>query len=114
MAGMYTTCIYPNFSTKDAEKFERRLTKWCKSIRMPGKSMLVFDANALSLRDKATIEKNDDKEVYQVVLKEITFAYICINGSMCIMYKVWENKTQSVMYNMPLKWDGTELWIPDD
>lgn len=113
MAGIYPICKYRNFSTNNAEKFEKLLIEWCKTISedMRGRTMILFDGNELAFRDKATVEKIDNKVVYQVALNKITFAYICINGSICIMYKVWENKTQSVIYNMPLKWDGTELWI---
>lgn len=113
MAGMYPVCSYRKFSTNDEEKFEKLLQEWSNTIsgHMRGKAMIIFDENDLALRDKATVQKMEDKEVRQVVMKEITFTYICINGYMCIMYKIWENKTQSVIYNMPIKWDGTELWV---
>lgn len=112
MAGIHMPCKFPNFSTNDAEKFERWLLKWCKEENILGKSMLVFDIGELSLRNRATAMECDNREVFQVTLKEITFAYIVINGKMCIMYKVWENKTQSVLHNMPIKWDGDEIWFP--
>lgn len=113
MAGMHTICTYRNFSTNNPEKFEKWLTKWCKtiSVDMHGKTMLIFDENELAFRDKATVEKMEDKEVHIVAMNEISFAYIRINGRMCIMYKVWENITQSVIYNMPLQCNGVELWV---
>lgn len=113
MAGMYPLCPYKNFSITDIGKFGRRLKKWCKEAYEPGKSMIIFDQVELLIDVKTTIENQDGREVYQVVLEDISFSYICISGSMCIMYKIWENKTQSVMYNMPLKWDGIELWVAE-
>ena len=113
MAGIHPICIYRDFSTNDVERFEKLLIEWCKTISvwMHGKTMLIFDENEFALRAKATVVKIEDRQVYQVVLKNITFTYICINGNMCIMHKVWENITQSVIYNLPLEWNGTEVWI---
>ena len=74
--------------------------------------MLIFDRNSLRIEKKHEKDVIDEVHVYKVVLSEITLTYICVPGSAkCIMYKIWENKTLSVIYNMPKKWDGTELWL---
>ena len=78
---------------------------------MHGKSMLIFDRQSLLVGGEPTLESEETKTLYKVVLPNITLMYMCINGSMCIMYKILENKTQSVIYNMPQHWEGTELWI---
>lgn len=112
--GLYTNCIFNKFSINDQSKFERRLKKWCEEECMPGKSMLIFDKDTLLVGGEPTIETNGSQTLYKVVLSNITLSYICIIGSMCIMYKIWENKTQSVMYNMPQNWEGSELWLGTD
>lgn len=112
MSGFHVPCPFPNFSTNDAEKFERWILKWCREEVYEGKSMLVFDIDRLSLRDRATVSKCDGREVFKVTLNQITFAYIVINGSMCIIYRIWENKNQNVLHDMPTKWDGDEIWFP--
>lgn len=114
MSGMHTQCSYTNFSTNDADKFERWLKKWCRKFCNHGSSMIAFDENELLLRNRATVEMCDGREFFQVTLKDIAFAYICVHGSMCILYKVWENKTQSVLYDMPTKWNNSEIWLPAD
>ena len=109
--GMHTNCQFERFSIEDEGKFERRLTYWCKNVCMRGKSMLIFDKSSLLVGGEATIESDGTKILYKVVLPNITLTYLCINNSMCIMYKIWENTTQSVLYNMPQKWEGPELWL---
>lgn len=114
MAGMYVTCNYENFSITDVGRFERRIRKWCNEACMPGKSMLIFDKDSLLVGGEPEIEVNGITTYYKVVLPNITLTYICVaETAMCIMHRVWENRTQSVMYNMPLKWDGVELWVCD-
>jgi len=113
MIAMYSNCSYENFSITDVGKFERRITKWCKEECMHGKSMLIFDRASLVVGGTPTIETIDGKKVYKVELPNITLAFISITEKMCIMYKIWEKSTQSVIYNMPLKWNGIELWLCD-
>lgn len=113
MAGMYTTCIFSNFATTDSKKFERRLINWCKKACMPEKSMLIFDQKDLKIEVESKVTEQDKREVSEVNMTDISFSYIHILPGMCVMYKIWENQTQSVMYNMPIKWDQTELWIGD-
>ena len=113
MMSMYCNCTYTNFSLTDVGKFERRMTKWCTEECMQGKSMLIFDKPSLVVGGAPTIEKIDGKIIYKVELPNITLSFISITETMCIMYKIWENKTQSVLYNMPLRWNGIELWLCD-
>lgn len=113
MAGMYTTCVFTNFATTDSKKFERRLINWCTKACMPERSMLIFDQEDFKIENKSKIVKQDRREVYEVNMTEISFSYFHISSQMCVIYKIWENKTQSVMYNMPTKWNQTELWIGD-
>ena len=114
MAGMYCNCHYENFSLTDVGKFERRLKKWCNQECMHGKSMLIFDKESLCVGGETTIEKKGDITYYKVVLPNITLVYTCVGETaMCIIHKIWENKTLSVLYNMPCNWDGTELWLCD-
>ena len=111
---MYPDCHYERFSLTDVAKFERRLTKFCKEAYIPGRSMLIFDKSSLLVEGQRTIEVIENQELHKVVLPNITLTYTCIAGTnMCVMYKIWENKTLSVMYNIPQKWDGTELWFCD-
>ena len=110
--GMYSICCYEKFSTTDVAKFERRLMKWCREECMHGKSMLIFDKSSLSIERKTEIEVMGATTFYKLALPNITLVYTCIaNTSMCTIHKIWENTTQSVMYNMPQKWEGTELWL---
>lgn len=116
MAGMHVTCTFEDFSTQNPTKFESRLTKWCSEIEyMHGRCMLVFDLKELNIINKSEYKPEkiiqDGHEVYKVVMQDISFTYIHIAGELCIMYKIWENITQSVLYNMHPKWDGTELWV---
>ena len=112
--GLHPSCNYRGFSSTDEAFFEKRLKKWCDQICMHGKSMLIFDKPTLLVGGKAILESDEEQIFYKVVLSNFTLTYICINGSMCIMYKIWENKTQSVMYKMPQNWEGTELWVGSD
>ena len=115
MAGMYPICIFPKFSTRDPEKFGNRLKKWCQETAyMHGRCMLVFDSNELLAEGETVLVIQDGYEVYQKTLNEISFTYLHFAGQLCIMYKIWENKTQSVIYNMPMKWNGTEIWVGDN
>ena len=110
--GMYQICTYERFSLTDVGKFERRLRNWCKEACMRKKSMLVFDRTSFKVGGSPEIFSDGTETYYKVVLPNITLAYSCLPGTtMCIMYKVWENQTQSVIYNMPSKWEGTELWL---
>jgi len=112
MAGMYCICDYENFSITDVGKFERRMRKFCNEANMPGKSMLIFDKSSLKVEGTPEKIKEENGEYYKVELPNISFTYTQIADSeMCIMHRVWENKTQSVLYNMPRTWDGTELWL---
>lgn len=113
MAGMYTNCIFTDFATGNSKKFERRLTKWCREVCIPGRSMIIFDKRDLLIENESVAVEQDGRKAYIVAMTNISFSYICIAPKMCIMYKIWENKTQSVMYNMPLEWDQTELWLGD-
>lgn len=113
MSGMYTICTYSRFSITDSTKFERRLTKWCKTECMPRQSMLIFDRDKLKIEEVSEVKKQNGQEFYQVTMANISFSYFCISAKMCIMSKVWENKTRSVIYNMPSQWDKTELWLGD-
>ena len=113
MAGMYTLCHYERFSLTDVAKFERRLRKWCNEECMHGKSMLIYDKPSLLVGGEPAIKNEEGQSFYQVVLPNITLDYICIVGSMCIMKRIWENKTHSVLYKMPEKWDNCELWLAD-
>ena len=112
--GLYTNCHFTRFSIQDVGKFERRLTMWCNEECMPGKSMLIFDRPSLRVGGEATLEEYNGETFYKVVLPNITLTYICLNEKMCIMHRIWENKTQSVMYNMPKEWESTELWLGID
>ena len=109
--GLYTNCEFNRFSIEDVEKFERRLTKWCKDACMPGRSMIIFDRSSLKVGGEATLEEYGGETFYKIVLPNITLTYICIAPTMCIMHRIWENKTQSVMYNMPREWEKVELWL---
>ena len=111
MKGMYSNCFYEKFSITDVGKFERRMRKWCKEEYMPGKSMLIFDRPSLLVGGPPTTEKIDEKTVYKVELHNISLAFISITETMCIIYKIWEKNTQSVIYNMPHEWNGIELWL---
>ena len=111
MAGMPYISNYERFSIKDPAKFERRLTNWCKEEYRAGKTMLIFDRNSLLVGGKPIVEETNGVTYYKVILNTLTLVYTAIPGTdMCIIYKIWENMTQSVMYNMPCSWDGTELW----
>jgi len=111
MAGMPYISNYERFSIKDVGKFERRLTNWCKEEYRPGRTMLIFDKSSLLVGGEPVVEEIDGVTYYKVTLNTLTLVYTTIPGTvMCIMYKIWENSTQSVMYNMPHNWDKTELW----
>ena len=111
--GMHNVCMYERFSITDVGKFERRLKNWCNEVsNMHGKSMLVFDRASLRVDGESTVEKFGNEEFYKMILPNMSLTYTCIPGTtMCVMHKIWENKTQSVMYSMPQKWEGTELWL---
>ena len=109
--GLYLPCRFERFAIEDVGKFERRITKWCKEECTHGKSMLIFDKSSLLVGGEHVEDVIDGKRVYKVALLNITLAYICVNVNMCIMYKIWETNTQSVLYNLPIKWDNSELWL---
>ena len=110
--GMYNVCDFSKFSITDVEKFQRRIRKWCKEECMPGRSMLIFDQSSFKVGGEPVSYKDATGEYYKVVLSQISITYMRIaDTSMCMMYRIWENKTESVMYNIPKKWDGTELWL---
>ena len=112
--GLQISCQFRNFSTKDAGSFEDLLTEWCTDWCSHGKSMLIFNRYSLRIEKEHVKDVIDNVPVYKVVLDNITFAYTCIaKSSMCIMYKIWENKTLSAMHNMPLTWENAELWLGD-
>lgn len=111
MAGMPYISSYERFSIKDVGKFERRLTIWCNEEYRPGRTMLIFDRESLLVGGEPIDEVIDGITYKKVILPTFTLVYTSIPGTtMCIMYKIWENSTKSVMYNMPHCWDGTELW----
>lgn len=110
--GMYNTCYFERFSITNVEKFQRRITKWCREECLPGKSMLIFDRSSLKVGEPQKF--NDETgEYYKVVLPQISFTYTHIaNTKMCVMQKIWENHNNpSVMYNMPSTWESNELWL---
>lgn len=123
MPGIHPICPYPNFSTNDVEIFEKSIREWHDFIseKRCGDPMIIFDENEFAFRDKSTKEKIKEVpqgekvaqviDVYQVVLNIFTFTYIRPYGRMCIMFNIRETKTQRVIYHMPLKWDGVELWM---
>ena len=107
---MYTCGGYTQFSITDVSKFERWMMKWCKKECIPGLSMLVFNKEDLMVEGKHTEVESDDHVFHYHILPNITMEYIIIGESMCILTKVWENKTLSVLYNIPNKWHNVELW----
>lgn len=113
--GMYSICSYKRFSITDIGKFERRLRNWCQEVSdMRGKSMLIFDRDSLIIEVDSQKFKSGDREYYKVTLPNLSFTYTYVaDNAMCVMYKIWENKTESVIYNIPKKWDGTELWLAE-
>ena len=107
---MYTCGEYTQFSLTDVSKFERWMRKWCKKECIPGRSMIVFNKEDLVVEGKHTEEIKDNQVFYYHALPNITLEYIIISDSMCVLTKVWENRTLSVMYNIPKKWHNLELW----
>ena len=111
--GMYTICYYERFSIADIGKFERRLTNWCNEVEdIHGRAMLVFDETSLALNCKPKEYKDETGKYYTISLPNVSFTYTKIaDTAQCVMYKIWENRTQSVMYNMPKTWESTEMWL---
>lgn len=110
--GLHMTCIYSNFSTDNVEKFEKRMINWCNEACTAGISRLIFDQEMLNVKGTLEIWYDECLPYHRLTLPRITLAYTQIQGTnMCIMYKIWENSTQKVIYKMPSKWDGTELWL---
>ena len=110
--GMYELCKYERFSMTDVAKFERRLKKWCTEACMPGKSMLVFDMTCLKIEVEPQFFRDNTGEYYEVTLPNISFTYMRIaDTAMCMMYKIWENDSQKILYRLPCVWDGSELWL---
>ena len=107
---MYTCSGYTHFSITDVSKFERWMCKWCRQECIHGRSMIVFNREDLVVEGKHT-EGEENNQVYHYhILPSITLEYIIISGSMCILTKVWENTTLSVLYNIPNKWHNVEVW----
>ena len=110
--GLYMTCSYPKFSTEEVGKFERRLKKWCNEACAKGISMLVFDQKNLKVEGTQEIWYDNYLPYHELILPNITLTYTRVVGTpMCIMYKIWENQTNKILYQMPSKWEGTELWL---
>ena len=110
--GLYMTCSYPKFSIEDVEKFERRMVNWCSYGCTKGVSMLIFDKEDLKVNGTLETLHENNLPYQKLVLPQITLAYTHVQGTdMCIMYKIWDNQTQKVIYKMPSRWDGTELWL---
>lgn len=111
--GMYEVCGYERFSMTDVAKFERRLKKWCTEACMPGKSMLVFDRNCLKVGgEPESFKDNYGRQYYEVTLPNISFTYTRIaDTAMCVVYKIWENDSQKILYRQPCVWNGSELWL---
>ena len=108
---LYTNLKFTRFSIPDVERFEKRLIKWCKDAYVPGISMILFDRSSLKVGGEATLEEFNGEAFYKIVLPNITLTYICVTPNMCIMLRIFENKTQSVIYNMPRKWESVEFWL---
>ena len=90
---MYTCSEYTHFSITDVNRFERWMTKWCKQECIPGRSMIVFNKEDLAVEGKHTEGYENNQHFHYHALPNITLEYIIISGSMCILTRVWENKT---------------------
>ena len=107
---MYVNSEYTHFSLIDVTRFEKWLYKWCTTECIHGRSMIVFDRERLLVEGKRTTEVKDNQVFHYLALPNISLEYICVNKSMCILTKVWENKTLSVLYNVPKSWHNVEVW----
>lgn len=107
---MYTCGEYKSFSLTDVSRFERWMCKWCKKECIHGRSMIVFDLESLVVEGKHTTEVKDAQTFHYHILPNITLEYIILNKNMCVLTKVWENKTLDVLYRIPEKWYNVEVW----
>ena len=107
---MYIGDEYTQFSLTDVRRFERWLCKWCSQECTHGRSMIVFDNDTLKVEGTRTIEVIENQVFHHLILPNITLRYIFISQNMCVLTKVWENITLSVLYNIPERWHNVEVW----
>ena len=110
---MYTCGGFTHFSIADVPRFERWMKKWCEhvsSIHGRSMSMLVFNKEDLRTEGKHYEQVHNNQVFHYHVLPSITLEYITINGSMCILTKVYETVTESALYRIPENWHNVEMW----
>ena len=107
---MYINDEYTQFSLTDISRFERWLCKWCSQECTHGWSMIVFDDDSLKVEGKHTVEVKNNQVFHHLILPNITLKYIFISEHMCVLTKVWENQTLSVLYSVPERWQNVEVW----
>ena len=107
---MYTRAEYTSFSIADVPRFERWMKKWCEHECIHGRSIIVFNKEDLLAKGTEYEEVKNNQVFYYNVLPNITLEYIIINGSMCVLTKVWETKTLSALYKIPENWHNVEMW----
>lgn len=105
MKGMYCTEWYPWLSEQNPSEFEERLIKWAK--RTKGTDVMLFDQDTIVV-GKAT-EVDGWENIYRIELTRIIIEYICLNGNMCVLRKVfWKDQEKGEpLYELPNSWAGS-------
>ena len=107
---MYLNSEYTHFSLTDVSRFERWMYKWCTQVCIHGRSMIVFDYNALMVNGEHAVEVKDNQVFHHYILPNLTLQFIFISKEMCVLTKVLENKTSNALYTIPDRWYNVELW----
>ena len=110
---MYTCGEFTSFSIAEVPRFERWMKKWCEHVSSThgcSMSMLVFNKEDLRAEGTHYEEVQNNQVFHYHVLPNITLEYIIISGSMCVLTKVWETKTESALYRIPENWHNVEMW----